>query len=300
MSDTKPALSEIAEKQNDETSLRYQLAKAYFYTRAKWLYVLGTALTVALALAAPLVLLFAPGAGPKLGAIAGLWIFVARLALEPLRNRFQLRGAIAQECFDCRVLSLPWNEALARRLPDEEISAARRVASRSERRVRQARDWYAADVELTWPRSVLICQRSNAVWACRQHRAYGWVVVVAAVAWAVIGVVVAVADSASLGVYLVTIALPSLPAFLDASDLFRAHSAASRARELLRDQGDALVEEGNADVHDLREIQDQLFHLRRDAPQVPEWFYNVVRPSYEEDMKYAVEQTAERFEGTSK
>lgn len=289
MSKTQPSLAEIASAQNDDTSQRLQLAKSYYYTAAKWLYFGGAAVTLVLALVAPLVLLFRPSAGPALGAIAGAWIFGSRLILDPFRRSYQLKGASAQEGFDCHVLGLPWNDALARPLAAEDINGARRVAARSQRRVDQARDWYAAEgLDFAWPRSVLACQRSNAVWACRQHRAYGRVVAVAAVVWFVVGIVVAVLDNAALGAYLITILLPSMPAFLDASELSRSHATAADDRELARDQMDVLLKDGAATRQDLREIQDQLFRLRRDAPQVPEWFYRVIRPGYEEDMKHAV------------
>jgi hypothetical protein len=299
---SRPSLSDIAVRQNDDTSLRYQLAKAHFYRWAKTLYFAGAVFTVALALVAPVVLLVRPSLGPALGAVAGAWIFVSRLFLDPFRREYQLKGATAQESFDCRVLGLDWNDALVQPLPDEEISAASRAGRRSKTQVEQAKDWYAADgFELAWPRSVLICQRSNAVWACRQHRTYGRASAGAAILWFIVGVIFAVADNAVLGAYLVTILLPSLPAFLDALDLSRAHSSAAQDRELARDQMDVLIQEGHAENADLREVQDQIFRLRQDAPQVPNWFYQVIRPGYEEDMKHAVEALIQRFdEGDSK
>jgi hypothetical protein len=298
MSNERPSLTEIAVTQNESTSLRYQLAKAHFYKWAKILYFAGAAVTLALALVAPLVLLFRPSLGPMLGAVAGAWIFVSRRLLEPFRQDYQLKGATAQEYFDCRVLGTPWNEALVRPLPDEEISAASRAGRRSTKHVEQAKDWYAAsDLKLEWPRSVLMCQRSNAVWACRQHRTYGRFLAGAAITWLIVGIIVAVGDGASLGAYLVTILLPSMPAFLDASELSRAHSSAARDRELIREQMDALLEDGTAETQELREIQDQLFRLRREAPQVPDWFYQLIRPGYEEDMKYAVDELIKRLDG---
>ncbi len=284
-------MSRIGEIQNEEGSLRFQLAARHFYRIGKWVHFGGGSLTIALALASPFVLLFRPGLGPTLGAIAGGWIFVSRLVLKPFKRELQLNGATAQECFDCAVLGLDWNESLVRRLPDEEI----RSASRSRKHVDKTRNWYPTDgKEHAWPQSVLICQRSNAVWARRQHHTYARSVVVTAVGWAIVGVVVAVAASASLGEYLVTIALPSLPAFLDASELSRGHAAAARSRQLLQDQTDALLQSEGTSRQDMREIQDQLFNLRREAPLVPEWFYNRIRPSYEDDMRYAADQAARR------
>jgi hypothetical protein len=283
-----PPMSAIGKAQNEESNLRRYLAAAHFYRFAKWVHFGGASLTVALALASPLVLFFKPSLGPTLGAIAGAWILLSRLILEPLKRQFQLRGATAQELFDCAVLGLDWNDSLARRLPEEEI----RAASGAMKGVDKVRDWYPATKEIAWPTSVLVCQRSNAVWARRQHAAYARAVGVAAWVWMIFGIVIAVIHHATLGEYLVTIALPSLPALLDASELSRGHAAAANRRQLLEDQTNALMRDASASGQQLREVQDQLFNLRVGAPLVPEWFYNLIRPKYEEDMRYSADRVA--------
>jgi hypothetical protein len=281
-------MSEIGAAQDRDINLHRQLAARHFYRIGKRLHFGGTSLAVALALASPLVLLYRPSLGPTLGAIAGVWIFVSRLVLEPFKQRSQLKGAKAQELFDCAVLGLNWNESLAKPLAAEEI----RKASRSKDGVDKVKSWYPTSNEMQWPRSVLTCQRSNAVWARRQHEAYGLLLWVLAAGWFVVGVVVAVAHGASLGEYLVTIALPSLPALLDASDMSRGHTRAAASRQLLEDQTDSLLGGAVTDL-DLREVQDQLFSLRNDPPLIPEWFYKLVKPSYESDMQYAAKLAAQ-------
>lgn len=148
-------------------------------------------------------------------------------------------------------------------------------------------DWYPADEAAPWPKSVLICQRANSVWARRQHGAYRLTIVIVATAWAVFGIVVALVHQASLAGYLTTLALPSLPALLDATEVAKRHGQASQSRQLLEDQLNLLSRGDSAVAVDLREIQDQLFVLRRDAPLVPEWFYKLIRPGFEVDMRYA-------------
>jgi SMODS-associating 4TM effector domain len=286
---TGPSMARIGTAQNEESSLRRYLAADHFYGIAKWLHFGGAALTVVLALISPLVLVYSPDAGPALGAIAGAWLFASRLLLEPFRRQLQLKGATAQEMFDCGIFELDWNETLARPLSEEEVRGASGTMKAAER----VRDWYPTSEEIAWPKSVLVCQRSNAVWARRQHRTYSRVLLVAAGAWAVIGVIVAVADGATLAAYLVTIALPSLPALLDATEFARAHSSDADKRQLLEDKSNDLLGDGSATKQDLREIQDQLFNLRRNAPLVPGWFYKLVRPKFEEDMRYAARRTAE-------
>jgi hypothetical protein len=243
----------------------------------------GGSLNLILALGSPFVLLYRPAWGPLIGAIAGAWLFVSRRLFQPFTARFQLKGATIQDMFDCEVLGLPWNDALARRVAPEDIAAA----SRKPKKTAQLADWYPADGAAKWPVSVLLCQRSNAVWGRRQHRLYGYTLRGIAAAWGVVGIVVAIAHGASTADYLVTIALPSLPALLDATELADTHLAAASSRERIEQRVDKLLPEGSVPASDLREIQDQLFALRSTPSIVPEWFYRVLRRRFEADMKTA-------------
>ena len=288
---TRPDMAQIRQAQSDAPNLHRFVAWDTFYKRAKWLHVGGRVVAVVLALASPLVLLFWSEAGPYLGAAGGAWLFISRIALEPIKGRLQRKGATAQEMFDCAVLGIDWNDALAKRLSEEEIYAASDTEE-TRRDDLRARDWYPTDKPASWPTSVLICQRSNAVWARRQHFYYGWTLCGLAGTWAVIGLAVAVIDGASLATYLVTVALPSLPALLDAVELARAHSSASQRRQLVEERAEALISNGGADDQDLREMQDQLFGLRRDAPLVPKWFYEFLRPKFEAAMRYGADRLA--------
>jgi hypothetical protein len=285
---SRPSLADVAELQNRERNLRRLAAARGFYGTAKRVHVLGAALAIILALSSPLVLLLKPSLGPMLGAVAGAWIFVSRILFEPVKRHQQRQGASAQEAFDCDVLGIEWNTALVRRVSEEET----RKASGEIRHADKLRSWYPTDNQLAWPDSVLLCQRSNAVWARRQHRAYGWVLAGGALGWFCIGVAVAVCLRATLAQYLTTVLLPSLPAVLDAAELSRRHIEEAGSRQVLEDQIDAFLHDGGTESADIREIQDQLFALRSGAPQVAGWFYRLMRSDYEEDMKYAARLAA--------
>jgi hypothetical protein len=271
--------------------LRRQMAKARFYATANRWHLLGSALALALALASPFVLLYRPDLGPLLGAIAGTWIFASRLLFEPVKKGCQTKGAAAQELFDCDVLGLPWNDSLARQPSDEEIRKASN-AFRTAKRTEKHKRWYPAQADQPWPQSVITCQRSNAVWARRQHRAYGIFLEVVAAAWFTFGVVLALVHGSSLADYMTTIALPSLPALLDAIEVSKKHRDASLRRQDLEDQTNVLFDQPAPSPGDMREVQDQLFVLRRDAPPVAGWFYGLISKAYEEDMRYAAAERA--------
>lgn len=282
------SMRDIRRTQAEDRNLRLQAAARAFYAKAKLLHAAGAAFSLVLALLAPILLFLAPNAGALLGALAGIWLFVTRLVVQPICDQRQLDAAATQEAFDCDVLGLNWNASLARRVADEDIRSATRKVD-----LKRVANWYPADNDMDWPTSVLTCQRSNVVWARRQHRAYGQTLSSVVVVWAAIGIVVALVHGATLATYLVAIALPSLPALLDASELARSHFSAGGDRMQLEEVIDAqLADPAEVDQGQLRENQDRLFVQRRDAPQVPDWFYKLVASRFEEDMKYAAAQRA--------
>lgn len=286
-----PTMQEIGVAQDTDASLRRQEAKDYFYTVGNRWHFFGTAIANILALTSPFVLVFKPDLGPLLGAVAGAWLFAARLLFEPNKERYQLKGAIAQELFDCHVLGLTWNGALVGKLSDEEVRHASKKF-KSPEAVERHKGWYPTDTQVAWPRSVIICQRSNAVWARRQHHAYATFLAVVAVIWGVIGIVISIVDGASLSQYLTTIALPSLPALLDAAELSKRQRWAASRREQLEQKTNLLLEDPTASHADVRELQDQIFELRRDAPPVAAWFYRILAKGYEVDMRFAASEKA--------
>lgn len=286
---SRPSMEEIGRAQNLEVNLRRQLAARSVYLRGKRMYFVGFSFAVLLALASPVVVFLQPDWAPGLGAVAGAWLFTSRLVLEPWRQRLQLEGATAQEMFDCAVLGLDWNRSLARRLPEEQINRQSGTPLKAESVI----DWYPTARPMAWPASVLTCQRSNAVWARRQHQAFGNLLVWSAVVWAIFGIIMAVGIGSSLATYLVAIAMPSLPALLDALDMSRGHWRAADARQLLEDAIELHMTEDGVTRSSLREIQDQLYVLRREAPLVPEWYYKIIKPGFETDMRYAASLVAD-------
>lgn len=294
MSDQRsPSMREIAAVQNSESNMRRQLAKAHTYAVGNRWHFAGAGLAIMLALASPFVLLFKPGLGPLLGAVAGAWIFMSRILFEPIRQQHQLKGAQIQDAFDCDVLGLERNDDLVHRVADEEIRKASK-AIRNAKIVAKQKDWYPTQGDCAWPRSVLICQRANSVWARRQHQSYGRLLIFGAALWSVLGILLAIVHGSALADYLTTVALPSLPAVLDATEVSKKHREASERLQGIEDVADNYLDSGAAKRTDLREIQDQLFTFRRADVPVPGWFYRIIRKGYEEDMRYAAKESAGR------
>lgn len=284
---SEPSMAEIAAAEGTELSRLHLAAKGHFYRRANLVAHVGLAGAILLAFCGPVVLLEFPAAGPTLGAIAGAWIFVTRIGLERLRAYLQGKGVLAQEDFDCGVLGIEWNHSLGAPLTPEEIrGAAGELQSDA-----KFEPWYPSYGTDAWPTSVLICQRANAVWAARQHRAFGHLINALTVGWAAFVIILALLHDASLGEFLTTLLLPSLPGFLDATELSSRHLTLARTRDSITEEAEELIRSPKlADPLQIRELQDRLFALRRDGASVPRLFYEWIRADYERDMCFGAEQ----------
>ncbi|MEA2497439.1 MAG: hypothetical protein QOJ29_5350 [Thermoleophilaceae bacterium] len=244
--------------------------------------------TLGLALVAPVVSIYSPGAGGLLGAVAGGWILVARTILARLEAKNRRRASLIQEEFDVGLFGLPWNEGLVgkRVAPEDIADAAEHVAE-------GALDWYPDADRLPWPSNVLVCQRGNAVWGRRNHDSYSQLLLAAGGAWFVVGVVIAAGRELSLATYLATLFLPSQPAFLDAIEFAQGHGRQSSAKAEIESAADDVLNSSGAGagitVSDCRLIQDQTFRLRSRGPSVPNWFYRLRRDRDQRALDAGVE-----------
>lgn len=157
------------------------------------------------------------------------------------------------------------------------------------------KNWYADTAIAPRPLDVILCQRASAVWSRRAHQHYATVLSVAAAMWFVAGVIMGLAAHVSLAGYLIKLFLPSQPAFLDAIELIRSHTSAGRQKARIEHMTDELWDRGVRNpsivtVGDCRSVQDHSYRLRRDSPQVAEWYYRLRRSSDENAMRRATER----------
>lgn len=270
----------IKERQDQPEHLQRLLAYSHDYQAAHWSRRARALGTIVLAAVGPIVALLFPATSDLVAAISAGWLVLGRTLLTWLEQRSTLEAARVQELYDTKLFLLPWNGALVGRRPAPEDVAA---AARHIRDDSRYRGWYSIDLgDTPWPTDVLLCQRQSMVWSRRDHRDYGTAVVIAGVAWFVIGVVIALVRDLSLADYLIRIFLPCAPAFLDSVDLSRLHWRHASARQQVEHRIDDLWHASATDpravtIMDCREIQDSAYLLRRDGPRVPSLFYMLRR-----------------------
>ena len=286
--------NQIAERQRSPEAIELLRAFHHAHGTAKHWHMARLAGTVLVALAAPVVIIFAPSLEHPLGAIAGAWVLASRLVLRPAQERATRFAVAVQEVFDQQVLGLP--PATASRPPayEQVHQQARRCKSAPDP------DWYSVRPQVPPGAAVLIAQRSGTVWSRRLSQEWAAVLAGLAAGWTVLTVMIAALRGATVGQFLIAVLLPMLPALLDATDLCQAHWRAAAERSELEAALDEHLEQAahghRPSPQDLRVLQDEINRQRLTQPPVPNWYYKLRRASYETSMRAAAERLAHRLD----
>lgn len=286
--------NQIAQRQRTPEAIELLRAFRHAYTQSKRWHLVRLGGTVALALAAPLVIVFAPGLEHPLGAAASAWLLVTRWAIRPAEDR-TLRFAVAvQELFDQYVLGLMPTTGPRPPAHEEIYRKAKQCSGNPDP------DWYTVDPRVDPAAATLIAQRSSAVWTRLLNREWGNLLAVLVAGWTALTVGVAVLRGTSVGDFLIAVILPMLPALLDATDLCQAHWRATAERADLEAALDQRIDQATTGElptqHELRALQDEIDRQRASQPAVPDWFYALRRAAYEDSMRAAAETLAKRLD----
>lgn len=289
--------NQVGERQRSPEAAELLCAFQHAYSTAKHWHTARLAGTVLVALAAPLVIVFAPWLEHPLGAIAGGWALAARLFLRPAQEWATQFAVAVQELFDQQVLSL---------LPAASLQppAWEQIHQQAHRRTADpGPDWYSVLPDVTLAVAALIAQRAGTVWSRRLHREWALVMGTAAAAWTVLTVTVAAARGATVSEFLIAVLLPMLPALLDATDLCQAHWRAGAERFALEAQLDQRLDRAAGGQlpapEDLRALQDEINRQRLAQPPVPDLYYRLRRASYEASMRAAADRLARRIDAAA-
>jgi hypothetical protein len=291
---TPPTSSSIKERQNDPDALRLLIAQRRFYRKAKrWLGLRWLGMVV-IAITAPIVSVVWPSLAVAAGAVAGVWLFLGRTLLVLAQTSLTSRAAAVQEKFGFYVFEIP-DHATRSTLPSlEEIAAVAgpddQIAAVAEKE--RLLDWYPINANDSGSVAVAIAQRANAAYADSLLRttAIAWAITIAV--WTIVLVILTLMLDISVSAFLLGVALPVLPAYLDVVQYVGGvwHSAEDR-RDLVREiEAHLSGDEGPVQTQNLLVWQERLFDLRRSAPEVPDFLYKVRRKVNERAMHTAADQ----------
>lgn len=286
----------ITSRQNSLENIRLLAAQRCLYSGAKRL----AAIQVFLAGFTPVVGAIAVALKPDAdtwAAFAGIVVaFVDTIWLDPKQKKLRNLGARVQEYFDCNVLQLPWNTALAGRHPSpEDIHEAAEGHTPSS----------AAPLERWYPHAVsalplyqgrLVCQRTNCCWDSKLRQRYGnWIlgtVFVLSVCVFALGLL----NGMSLQKFVLAVMAPLLPAALWAAREWRRQTETALESDRQKEDNESLwgqVVRGEVAEPEVsrrsRELQDAILVRRRGNASVFDWVYRRLRSKQEDQMNVAAE-----------
>ncbi|WP_156488640.1 S-4TM family putative pore-forming effector [Brachybacterium sp. sponge] len=296
-----PTAHQIADAQNTDSNLRLLLAQRKLYSIAKvWSGIRGFGVGV-VAIAAPILTAIWQEAALPMAAIAASWFVLNRLLFKHIEQRYVERAASAQEQFDTAIFGMPVIAVREPRLVPEEVR--RLTGGRTQRRKlysdESLKDWYPVRKDVDGGTAIAISQRANLVYAqtLLTKNATLWAALL--IAWILVAFAIGIASKFDLLTFLLVVALPTLPPFLDAVDEWlRVRTAGKQRRAIANEIQDAISTDTPVPPDHLLTWQSQLFALRRDSPLVPDWLYWLLRSRTEDEMtegaKVIAEQTRSR------
>lgn len=287
-----PLGSTVLLNQDKISALRLLIAQRKLYSSSKrWLglRLIGMGL---IGIAAPVITLLWQDAAVIIGAVAGTWIFLGRTAFIILERRISAKAAAVQELFDLEVFEMP---SLGERSPMPTLEEITNLAGSDKEIARTAKQekllgWYSvnpADGGLT---SVAICQRTNAAYSGGLLKVTSKIWMTITVLWVILLIILSALMNFSLSTFLLGVFLPLLPAFLDTFEYWKGIRRASIDRDNLSQEIQTKIEDDSVVDEDLLIWQTRMYDLRRDAPQVPDFIYGLMRSQNERTMHSVAKQ----------
>lgn len=289
-----PSAEVIAKNQNADANLQLLLAQRRLYSLAKfWSGVRGVGIGI-VAVAAPILTAIYPEVAVPLASIAAVWYVLNHVLFKFLERHGATRGATTQEQFDATIFDMPTIAVRDPRVLPEDLS---RLTGSLKRRnhsysIEKLRDWYPIQPNVPGRVAIAIAQRGNVAYTRRllSWNAMLWFALL--VAWAIVAIFIAILNGFTLATFLLVVAIPVLPPLVDALDEYREVREAGREREALANELQDAIESDLIEQirpEQLLTWQSQLFALRRDAPLVPDWLYQLLRKRNEQQMSDAAE-----------
>lgn len=299
-----PSSATIKARQNELQALRLLIAQRRLYRRAKrWLGLRWLGMIV-IGLAAPVVSVLWPAVAVVAGAVAGSWLFLGRTALVLVQSSTTAKAAAVQEQFDRYIFGMPERSRRSSLPSLEEIAM---VAGPDERVQSVAAkemllDWYPINDADPGAVAVAIAQRANASYTDRLLRSTAILWALAMSIWVAVLVAASLVAGLSLSSFLLGVALPVLPAFLDAAQYIAGVWRSARDRNDLGRDIESYVGGGADPVEPANLLiwQDRMYELRRSAPEVPDFLYKMKREANERAMSTAASHLSDKAKGSDK
>lgn len=231
------------------------------------------------------------------GASGGLFVILDICIWNPVINRRREKAAKIQQCFDCAVLNLAWNEIHYGKPPDhEDIEIWSKKYTHNPGA--DLENWYRVEVDAL-PHEIarLLCQRANCWWDMDLRHRYNIVVYVVGVFLLTAMVILAIFLNCSVETIFGLAIAPILPFFTIAPKLVQDNKDAIGRLQAMKEAMECMwarVLQGTAQADELNlfaeEIQIGIFNNRKNNPLIFDWVHRRAKPAHEETTSKSTEE----------
>ena len=282
----------INQKQNEASQIEMLAAQRQLYSSAKVVIGLQMILAGPIAAVATLFGIINPELKNS-SALLGVTILALDLTLlNPCQKRLRSQGALVQEAFDTKVLSIEWNEIKVGKRPEPELihEYAQKFGLEAYK-LKKLYDWYPSEVHqlpMHWGR--IVCQRANIWWDSKLRRRYANTVLSILILIAVFFVWFAFSQNLSMTDFLVMIVIPMSALYKLGASQFVEHRDAADRLDKLREYAEKLWKSAinGAGFEEMkvnsRMLQDEIYDGRKKNPPIFDTIFWMFRNAHEEQM----------------
>lgn len=291
--------AKILEKQNRDNHIDELLAQKTIYSIAKNYQGILLLLTVPLPIVVSLIINYSPSLIDQSSYIFVLYTIIAATSekvLESTIDRLKKIAASIKELFDTEVLEIIDNDSLNLVLIDREIvwrySNKKR---RSKKEVDLVTNWYSLEIKkIKTNVASLLCQRTNITYDFSVRKRYKFLIFGLSVITFLVLLTISLLREISLKDFLIEVILPSIPVVMYAYKEINSNTESIDNLNHLRNLIESLIKkikiDENIDDHQLRNIQNRIYHNRLLSPLIPDFIYKLLRLKLEDEMNYSIKE----------
>lgn len=227
------------------------------------------------------------------------------LFLNNIMNRYKDMAAQAQEVFDTKVFGIEWNN-LIDKVDSEIIYRYSERYRKKEPNFDSLKDWYSTNIaEVMSEKAILVCQRSNCYYDSSLRKNFKNITSSMSLSAGFLILIFSSINGININNLFTTILLPLLPIITFYILRYRENQTAlitlSRMYQFVCKAWTDSLSERNDSVKNLaRQVQDRIYHNRKDSPLVFDWYYALVRNKHESEMNYSVEQLVDEYKDNNR
>ncbi|WP_124980461.1 S-4TM family putative pore-forming effector [Nonlabens xiamenensis] len=289
----------ILNRQNQQNHIDELLAQKTVYSKAKNYQGLLILITVPLPLLISLIIKFSPSLLDQSSYIFVLYTIIAATAekvLESTIDRLKKIAASIKETFDTNVLGIIENDSLNLVLIDREIIRRYSLKKRKKQNeVDLVTNWYSLEIKkIKTNVASLLCQRTNITYDFSVRKRYKLLIIILSVITFLILFAISLSQDLSLKGFVIEVILPSIPIIMFAYKEINSNTESIDNLNHLRNLIESTVKktdiDDDIDRHQLRSIQDRIYHNRLLSPLISDFIFKLLRPKLEDEMDYSIKE----------